>query len=177
MKAWTLFLGSVALLGVAASPLNAAQYVSRVSSGYSPFGFYGFGAYPTSTIPSTSSSTATKPSTLQTSSCLYNSCGGNVPGTTTNTTPSVASSFTNQPASSYNYSSFYGSVTRYSVFGMYSFRRSAFGGTQQPSLGGGLTPGNVLGDPLANPEPTTVVLFGAGLLALGWARRRASRNS
>jgi hypothetical protein len=161
-----------ALLALAVSPLSAATYVARLSPGSSVFGFYGFGSYtpPVSNIGSSNTSTPGS-STLQTSSCLYNSCGSGAPGTTTTTTPSVQSSFTSSPVYS-NYYGFGGGVMRYSVFGMYNFRRTTFGGTQQPTMSGGLTATNVLGDPLANPEPTSIALFGAGLLALGLARKR-----
>lgn len=46
------------------------------------------------------------------------------------------------------------------------------GSTSTPNLGGGLTSRTVLGDPATAPEPTTVLLFGAGLLALGYLRKR-----
>ena len=165
---WLKALGLPALLiAVAASPLGAATYVQRVNSGYS-FGFTSFGSY---SYPTTSYSTQTN-TTLQTSSCLYNSCGSSAPGTSPTTT-NLASSFV--PTSSYTYSAsnyaFTNVVSRYQVFGMYNFRPGMFGTTQQPVFSGGLQNTNVV-DPLANPEPTSIAMFGAGLLALGWAARR-----
>jgi hypothetical protein len=169
---WLKAIGLPALLlAVVASPLGAASYVQRINSGYS-FGFTSFGSYsyPTSSYPSQTNTT------LQTSSCLYNSCGGSAPGNNPTTpTTSLTSSFvpaTTPPSYRYSYNyAFTNVVSRYSVFGVYTFRPGVFGATQQPVFGGGLQSTNVI-DPLANPEPTSIAMFGAGLLALGWAARR-----
>ncbi len=177
MKLFKALLQTTTLLAIVAAPLSASSYVARANSpGYSVFGFSSFSSSTASPLPTTTAtSTSTSSSALQTSSCLYNSCGGSAPGVTTASTPPVAAAFTLGPTVT-NYSAFSGAVTRYSVFGMYNFRPTTFGSTQQPSFSGGLTSGNVLADPLANPEPTSIVLFGAGLLALGWASRRRQAN-
>ena len=164
---WLKTLGLPALtLLVAATPLAASSYVQRINSG-SSFGFTSFGSY---SYPAPGPSSSSPASTLQTSSCLYNACGGSAPGAVPGNI-GVTSAFVPN-ANSQNYL-FTGLVSRYSVFGMYNFRPGTFGSTQQPVFSGGLGAQNIVADPLANPEPTTVALFGAGLLALGWVRRRS----
>ncbi|MCB1018408.1 MAG: PEP-CTERM sorting domain-containing protein [Acidobacteria bacterium] len=169
------------LLTIAVGQLDAALYISRLNSTGNPFG-YTSSYYQQQTTPpasSTTPTTTTTTSTLQTSSCLYNACGGSAPGTTptSNTTTSFAPT---QSSNVYRSTSFSGAVSRYSVFGLYTFSPTAFGQMQQPVFSGGLTPQTVM-PPTAtatNPEPTSVALFGAGLLALGWAsRRRKQRQS
>ena len=169
---------SVLAMAAAASPLAASSYVARVNSGYS-FSFTNFGSF---NYPTTNYTTSSSNTTLQTSACLYNDCGGSAPGVATATT-SLTSSFvassgsygSSYAASAYS-SSFSGVVTRYSVFGMYNFRPGTFGSTQQPVFSGGLGPSGILADPLANPEPTSIALFGAGLFALGLYHRRRAKQ-
>lgn len=161
---------------VVAMPASAGYYIA--GGGSYGFGFTGF-SYPTTSTLGTTSGTTTSggTSTLNTSSCLFNNCSSTTP--TSTTTPTTSSTSTAALTTSsfggttYTGYGFFGSYTRYSVFGMYNVQNTGpLGSTQTPTLSGGLTPTNVLGDPLANPEPTSVALFGAGLLALGWARRR-----
>ena len=146
------------------APASAGYYISGGSS-YG-FGFTGF-SFPTPPAPLPPSTSTGGTSTLNTSSCLYNSCA---PTTPTNspavTTPTITTSAFG--GSFYGGSSWFGGYRRYSVFGMYNIQGTSTGGMQTPVLSGGVSPPAFA----TNPEPTTIVLFGAGLLALGWARRR-----
>ncbi|MEZ5363170.1 MAG: PEP-CTERM sorting domain-containing protein [Bryobacterales bacterium] len=174
----------VPLLTLTVGQLDAALYVARLNSGGGTFGYTTSYFQPQSTPPAstttpTTTTTPTPTSNMQTASCLFNSCGGSAPGTapTSNTTTSFAPNTSNV----YTYNSqFSGVVSRYSVFGIYTFSPTAFGQMQQPVFSGGLTPQSVM-PPTAtatNPEPTSIALFGAGLFALGWAsRRRKNRQS
>jgi hypothetical protein len=158
------------LLVLVVSPAGAASY-GYPGYGYNVFGFTSFSPTYQSYSPAPISPASTSPSgsTFQTAACYYTySCGSTVPGTST-TTQGVASSFTPTPTTT---TSSLGVTSYYSTYSMYMFTPTGFGGTPMPTFGGGLTPTNVLGDPLANPEPTSIALFGAGLFALGWARRR-----
>ena len=162
-----------------AASAQAANIVPKAFGGFSPFGFSGLGAIPVAPPPAPAAPASSTTNTTQTAACLLNACGNNAPGFTSQQLATGANSLaggSNNLVGAYAPSS----LGQFGVFGMSSFRSTyqvfgmynVQGNTQQPAFSGGLGSGQILASPGTAPEPGSIALFGAGLLALGWMRKR-----
>ena len=183
MKGRLIVLAVLPLL--IASPSLQAGPVPLVGNMYSSSYAYGFNAMtPTPQTSWGSNSTSNASQTLQNAAHTLNPGGVSAPGvsmgTPALTNPMPTAFYYNPYAFGFGYgmANVYGPQVQYQrVFHTEpptSPTPASSVVTNNPYFSGGLTAGQILTDPYANPEPGTLLLFASGVVGLlAWRRRKA----